>query len=221
MEVPLMKKKSFVRSQGAISSYDWTDIAEGTGVVNFWGLKMRDATGEVYRINTNAFYSASIETTESGSFTNNGVSTWSSTARNFDLSPFNFAKTARGKASVVIYWRNTLSTNTPGTITVGVYKYDGSTETLVGSTSHTSANFGASHFDVIEIALTQTSFRKGDLLRLKISYQTGVNGSGGTTNCDFTFGHDPINRDGAVIIPSADPNNITTQLKFYCPFRIE
>lgn len=204
-----------------IASYDWTDIAEGTGIVGFWGLKLRDATGEVYRINENAFYSSAIETTEAGSFTNDAVSVWTATARNFDLGPFNFPKTIKGKAIVVIYWKNMLSTNTDGTLTAGIYKYSNSTETLLGSTSHTSANLGAAYLDVLEIALTQTNFKRGDVLRLKISYVTGVRGGGGTTTCSLTFGHDPLNRDGVVIIPSGDPNNITTQLKFYCPFKID
>ena len=49
-------------SEGAVASYDATDIAEGTGTVSFYGFAVSGSAGLVYRLGRNQMYSHKVET---------------------------------------------------------------------------------------------------------------------------------------------------------------
>lgn len=195
---PVYKKAS----EAAIASYSYTDIAEGTGVVVFNGFKTTPSP--YYKLGTNPPYSEEISTL-------NGTDT--PTVMDFDLTPFNLPKIVRGTAyvSLGIGKAETGSVS----VTCQVYKVSAATTAISSArVSKVVVSASSPEMSLVNIPLTQTHFKIGDILRLKMT----LTNAGWTGGGDYgELGHDPAGRDGTYITGT----NVTTQLKFYCPFRID
>ena len=76
-----------IPGESAIASYSYTDIAEGTGVVSFYGAETYDTTASTkYILTTNSIISNNPEIiSPNGNY-------------DFDLTPFNMPKTIKGTA---------------------------------------------------------------------------------------------------------------------------
>ena len=191
-----MKKKSFLRSsEGSIASYNYTDIADGTGVRTFYLCVTRDSSATDYILTQNRIYSNSVYVT-------------ANFEDDFDLTAFNLPMTVKGTAVVnMMYYVNNVNNNY---IEVQVRKYNGSAETNVSSTVQSANISGATTTGVatMKIPLTQTSFKRGDILRLHVK----VNTTGGT----FLMGTDPLSR-----ADPATPAFTITNSFINLPFRID
>jgi hypothetical protein len=192
-----------IPGENVLSNYDYMDIAEGTGVVLFYGGEQaNDADGTTKALQKN------ILASNSRSFL---VSTAGTYNYNFNLTVFNIPKTIRGTATVQVsaYRGN----NGDGlTLTYTFYKVSGATETSFGASTMSfpaSANAYSTTF-TIPIALTETDFKRGDYLRVLARYVK--------TNAASTVevGWDPLNRDGTNLTAASYP----TQLKIYVPFKL-
>lgn len=194
-----MKKKSFIRSgEGAIASYSYNDVADGTGVIIFYGASQAN-NSEDYILTTQTIKSQSIT-----------ISNSSNVTYNFDLSAFNLPRTIKGTAFITMGCYNSSASNPPQTFTFQVKKDSGGNVTNCSSAITPAFPTGNTENKDIcaEIPLTQTNFKKGDILRLAIT----INTTGGS----LKFGIDPADR--------ADPTAALTasrQLKFYLPFRVD
>jgi len=175
----------------AIASFDYTDIAEGTGLVILYGTDFRiDGSTISYGLIKNPQRSTTLYTDVSS-----GTPSY-----NFDLSAFNLPKVVKGTAyfSACVY--GTPESN--GYIRVQLKKYDGTTETNVSTqVSEVFGNTSTNRRVFFKLPCTETHFKKGEILRLTIS----GDGTGGR------FYHDPINSSGA------DP---TQTLRIDVPFKI-
>jgi len=202
MVIPINYRKS---AEGSIASYDYFDIAEGTGIIVLYGAQ--DAAGN-YVLSNQTLFSATIET-----------STTTSLEMNFDLAPFNLPKDIKGTA-IVSYGTSIQGNTGGGTLLFTFYKVSDSVETSMGSCT-VSHNKPFVLGEFLSATLTETHFKIGDSLRLSVLL---------TDNSDvgIGFGLDPLNRDGTAsyggfnlnLTPSTTPS-VTTQLKFYCPFKID
>ena len=85
MGVPLKYRNV---SEQVIASYDFTEIAEGTGIVEYQGLTIGEGGSKTYILTTESIWSDNIETTGSASTTSFDI--------DFDLTPFNLPRTVRG-----------------------------------------------------------------------------------------------------------------------------
>ena len=117
-------------------------------------------------------------------------------------------------------------------ITVGIYHYDGSTETQIGSDINsgdlTGVEDGAFTAEDIAYLLlpiaSATHFSKGEFLRVKITLACKNTSSRST---DSGIGHDPQNRDDINEHPTAGTRDkifndgFPTQLKMEVPFEVE
>lgn len=180
MAPPKSIPQNFNAVQTTIPTYDYYDLDEGTGTVTYYGLlTSRNPSTFVpddFIISRNFMVGV---TSHNENYENPMV---------FELSPFNFSKTIKGTGYVEIHISDATAT---GTLSAEFNHYDGTTETQIGSKSLTGVQNGDF---ILKIDLTQKHFKRGDILRVKIS----VGQNNGTTS--FT---------------AANP------LKIYVPYRID
>jgi hypothetical protein len=208
-----MLQQKYVNQESAIASYNYTDIAEGTGMV---GFNCCYATNSF--LSTEELYSVNIETTNS-----TGEADYTKIIDiDFNLSAFNMPKTIGGTGICMVCFA--FAETTPGTknikIIARVRKWDGTTETEIanGEEVYTNAPDGI-YLAPILITIPETDFKKGEILRFTIE-GWGQDTSDGCV-VRLTIAHDPKNRDGTYIVPSTDSPETTTTLKFYCPFSLD
>jgi len=213
MAVPTTYRKD---RENILVNYNYTDIAEGTGMQTFYALKASS-----YKLNQNAFVSS---TKEIGT---TPVVVGQAFDIDFDLSMFNTPKTITGTAFIEFsqYAKKTIDLGTHNmhsNVTFKIIHYDGTTETIIGQ-SESMENYVGFDSQIIKqrkciaLNLTEKHFKKGDILRLNIvaSLSYGETGEKGI----IVVGCDPLNRDGTYIKPSTD--DMQTQLKLNIPFKLD
>lgn len=142
----------------AIASFDWQDIASGTGYETFFLLKAKDDSADVYSlVPSSSILGVSPD--------ENGYAI-EATYRNFDTNTFTLPQTIKGIAYFTGQF-NFLAAD--GDIVASLYHYDGTTETLIG-TEATTAIVAADIPFCLAFDITLQRFKRGDLLRLKVKY---------------------------------------------------
>ena len=191
----------------AIASYDYTDIAEGTGTKYFYGLK-DSASGSInFRLTSNAdTYSSLIETIRQTA----GTDTF-----DFDTQPFNLPKTVKGTAYVSIPWYYGDAANYAYT-TAQLQKISNSVVTDVSEQVVSTQTAGTNKMTMqfLSLPLTQTILKKGDQIRLVIR-MVQVIGTG-----IHAIGHDPMGRS-ADYINSIKDGWGSSALVLHLPFKID
>jgi len=184
MPVPIVYRKS---TEAALASYNFTDIAEGTGVVTYYGATTNDSVGEEYVLLSQTLYSYSLSTATTitngtGSYTKFGD-------YDFDLSTFSLPKTIKGTCLISFGWGLGAGGNPDAYIIWKVRKYDGTTETDLGSVQTEGIKANATNAEeLLSFTLTETNFAKGDILR--VTCEVWGKNTGGV---DYvaTFAHSP------------------------------
>ena len=213
-----LQQKIPVIPQPSIASYNYTDIADGTGIRSFY-LSNTLLSGNVssYILTQNTLYSHLPE------ISGNTASTGLISDLDFDLTAFNFPQDIKGTAQVNIphIFATGGGTGT-GYLQVFLRKWDGTTETeIVSATSVTLSNSSADRYVSHNIPLPITTlvhFAEGDTLRLTVQQWIATS----TGNNRWAYGCDPIDRTGnnymkTVNLASAD----TLQSTVHIPFRID
>ena len=202
----------------AIASFNFTDIAEGTGVINFKGFGMIDNSGTTYGLTTQSLFGEPIET-ESIQIDETNFTVVETL--NFDLTVFNTPKIIKGTALVELSWGLVTTSSKTHTIHIVItyQHYDGSSYTDIGTAQtanivHTSSTTTIKS-STIDSLLTRTHFKGGDSLRIKVELIGKVSTAGG--DGEVWIAHDPQNRDGTFFTAT---NNHTT-LNFYIPFQLD
>lgn len=217
MPVPIFYRKT---PEGSIATYNFIDLAEGTGVVQYYGAKVSGA----YLLTTNQLYSDEITT--SGTAITSSAYVQSNSV-NFDLT---FNKPQNIKGDVLV--NHTLGCYTALDFTrktfasYAVVKYDGTTST-------TLASGNSSVYDLTSLGLTGTGskemltklniptvqhFKKGHTLRIHVEQWGVSNGSNGVI---FGYGHDPQGRADPTPSEKTVSGAQTTKLSVYVPFVID
>lgn len=209
-----------VPSERAIATYSFTDIAEGTGVVKFYGFSTETSGALTYRLSTNPVYSSQVET--SGSAPGTGTQVISD--MDFDASPFNMPKTIKGNA-IINFGYAAISapggTSGKAKVTVYIRKWNGTIETeIANATTPETAAAGSgstvTKMACLPITIPHTHFEAGETLRITAVTQAVVTAA----SCGAVFAHDPQNRDGTYIAPSSD-TDMTTKFEAYIPFTLD
>lgn len=210
---------------GAVATYNYNDIAEGTGVAIFYGLTAKTKTATSNILSTQAIHSAagnitSDTTAESKSAGDDGTGTYTLYSTfNFDLNPFNIAKTVRGTAYVQLSQDIGDSAGAASAyFNISLVKVDGtdSTETELGNADGEVIATADGPLTInVPISLTETTFPDGDFLRLKLkAYLKHDSGDNGST---LHFAHSPDNVDTTSFTAATNPTKLTA----YVPFKIE
>jgi len=210
--------------ENVVASYDYSDIAEGTGIKAFYALVVTGAGGANANIlSDEPLYSLVIQY----ALADVSITTEAYVAyvdESFNLSPFNLPKIVNGTAYLT--WTSTNQANTDpdqlGYWEIIISKVSGLDVTTVGSVTDTAASTSRSlHLQTFKIPLTKTHFKKDDILRLTIKGWAKCTETPDTHTRNFYFGTDPQNRDGANIKPSTDDPVTTTVTKLYIPFALD
>ena len=187
-----------VPTEAVIASFNYTDIAEGTGKIIYFGHSSEDSSAVDYHLNTTKVFS-SQETTKR--------TTAGTTTLDFDLPPLNLPLTAKGTC----FFSTGISSASGATtkLQVQVKKFDGSTETNISSEITTpTAGGNTKEIVVILIPLTQTLIKIGEILRLTVKLVS-------TGSANAFVGHDPTNRGTDI------PDPVTETMEFHMSFRID
>ena len=197
----------FTTSSAILANYDYVDILNGLGIIEFNLCGSKTSAGNNFELQTNNMR-ASIRHIY-------GIGT-TPHIKTFDSIPLNSARTAKGIAyfegSLVDPHCNNMDT---AHLTVQLYKYNPTTttETPISSeiTSNTIDQGNPLTFSLlIPIELTETTIAIGEQLRIVVKiYQYGPS---------FVYlGTDPSNRDSDKITVSENAQSKST---IYVPFKI-
>jgi len=187
-----------------IVSYDYYDIGEGTGIKSFYAGDVLDD----YILSSQVFYGDVGRT----------IITSGNVDIDFDLTAFNTPKTIKGTV-LINFGMSRERDGTAGsslmayTATIYIRHVRGATETELGNEAVTvSGQMGASAHSVklhaFQIAIPQTHFKKGDILRVSAII---------STTSEFgqvIFAHDPKSR---TFTDFAD----SSQFKIDVPFKLD
>jgi hypothetical protein len=218
----------FNAQNNVLATYDYTDIAQGRGIILFKAFTSNTEGTTGYHLGTEDIYSSDIEIA-SIDFTV-GAPYTKVLDKDFDLTPFNLPRTIKGTAIISACF--CLVNSGGGSTTRYAYlifkirKYSGSTESEIASGQTDTVTYaGDSESNTISlvtmpITIPQTHFKKDDVLRLTIEGWGRVDGSS-TQKGKLYIGTDPMNRDGDNIKPSSDDPTSITKLNLYCPFRLD
>lgn len=202
-----------VPSENIISTYNWTDIANGAGYATFYGSDFLDSTEtKVYSLITSTI-EAYTGITETAHNTDNTY--------NFDIA-FNSPRTLKGDCFIGVPIRadGEGSSTIAITMNASLYHYDGSTETQIGGTITLALTSGAgtanwAYLNGVFEPSSQVQFKIGEILRLKLNL---VNAASGNVTSTGAFAHNPTNWDTTYASEAGYRHMI---LKLDVPFKIE
>lgn len=209
-------------SENAVASYNYTDMAEGTGITIF---NLVGTTGDNILTSQTVYADRIEEESADTSTTSDYVKIFDV---DYDLSAFNMPKTIKGTGLLNFsqFGQGSGDETSSWYFTIVVKKYDGSTETSIGtvnsSTLTATGVHTTSNLELLPISLTQTHFAIGDILRVTVEGYIKDIGwiSGGRNTLKIGIGQDPMNRDGTYLTPSTDTGEITIN-KIYIPFKLD
>jgi hypothetical protein len=206
-----------IPGESTISSYNYYDIQDGTGITIFQGFTHNESGTTGYALATNALYPYSIKTL----VTSNVDGLTKLGTYNFDLI-FNTPKRIKGKARFIGSYGTTA--NAGGShvaLVVNLIKVSGGVSTTISTasteTSSEVTNVTGWFLANLELIITNlTHFKKNDTLRVQVELWGDANSG----SCDFFFAHDPINRTSLQIagVPLAIQTSI---LQAHIPFVLD
>lgn len=205
-------------TEAGLTSYNYTDVAEGTGVIIFYGFDTQNDVTKSYMLSTSALYSEDRDT--SGTTTN--ASFEKVLDINFDLT-LNLPKNVRGKILGNITNFNTgagASNAGESYAVIRFRKWDGTTQTEIGNTQTktlvgSSSNVVYSSTDAFMINLgTNYHFKRNETIRITVEIWGKKTGSN-PFKCGFA--HDPQDRTNTGDVNSTEINKFIIHL----PFRLD
>ena len=202
------KLTKFTTASPVIATYNYTEIADGTGIIIFYGSTIVDDTSTEYVLNQNIIPSRTPSTSEP--IPANTDSYAQMLDLDFDLAPFNSPRTIEGRITVIA--KSTFQdfgTGVQGTYMIcKVRKWDGSTETTILTIQSDTVEEGADQgVRVWKGIIPKTHFAKGDILRMTME-EWGKNTNNATPSTS-AISHDP--RDVA---------GTDDELIFHVPFEL-
>ena len=185
---------NFQAISNVLPTYNFVDIASGTGYVNFYA----GTTVDKMALSNFTYYSDTIYA--------------STTDDDYDVllnRPMDLK--GLGIVNVPVYIDRNGNPSTTAHVTVKLRKWDGSTETEIVSNDSTTllnASTAAYYMQAVDLVIPLTHFKIGETLRLTIQivFDRGI----------MYYGHDPQNRSTGWDTTGAVPSRLT----FQCPVRL-
>ena len=206
---PALQK--FSTTSPVIQSFNYTDIASGTGMILYLGANTRQESTVTTILTRDTIYSNDIGITSPGI-----TAAWHKTLDlDFDLTKFKLSQQIKGTAIITMSVKAYKNSNPmEWYMKARIRKWDGTTETeiAVAQTETNSANSNTTyHILTVKIPITTLqNFTVGETLRVTIEGWGNVT-SGGSGN--LTLYCDPINRTAGTAA--------TTQLKTHIPYELQ
>ena len=215
-----MLNKKYQSAPSAIASYDYVDIAAGTGITNFYA----GDTVDLKLLSNQQFYSDNMFL--SGSTGGEGSAVKVIDA-DFDVQ-INRPLTIGGKVVINVPLRvNPIEGGaSPSYAIIKLRKWDGAAETEIASNQ--SSTYSPAVGDTwsykmlaVDLTIPDTIFKVGEYIRLTVEGW----GSSPATNCFINIAHDPMNRTtNGAISPAAndwDTTKSPSTLIFQVPQRLD
>ncbi|KKK70207.1 hypothetical protein LCGC14_2926310 [marine sediment metagenome] len=182
----------FTTASPALVNFDSQEIANGTAYEDYFLIESEDSGGKDYHLTPNPDFSNSAT-----------ISLNQATFdQDFDLTPFVLPRTINGTVLISIPISNQAAATS--TTTVELYKWDGSSETQLGSTVFVAKALSAAAMVYIRMPIVNKLIPAGEQLRVRVIYAN-------PSNTTALMGIDPANRaDGTL--------TITTQSKISIPY---
>ncbi len=188
----------FTTVSPVLVSFDSQDIANGTGYENYFLIESQDSGGKDYHLTPNPDFSNDVDFV-----VNNGNTTED---HDYDLTPFVFPRTING--TVLISLPFAAAGANPVVIIAELYKWDGSSETQLGSTiNYTPSLTTTPRMIYFRMPIANELIPAGETLRFRLSI---VN----TTSTTVWMGIDPANRTHGNL-------TITTTSKISIPYKLD
>jgi hypothetical protein len=207
MPIPNVYRRA---QEGAVASYDWTDIADGSGYVVLDCYTAHDGTATTYSLTRGVSYSQDSSLAITSSPAQGAQQTRTD---NYTTNVFN--RPARIKGNVLVLFSANIYNEIGGSgaFEVAFYKVDSANvETQIGNTAERSISSSTSTSEIQRFAFKlnsdEANIKIGDRLRLKFTAKATF-GSNRTTST--TYFPDPILQD--------DRNQLG--VKVFVPFKID
>ncbi len=190
----MVLKQKYQTKESAIASYDYTDLAEGTGVVTFFGSSHMSASGSaaLYSLSKTALYSNDINTqavNTSGTFIK-------TLEKNFDV-VFNQPQNLKGivKINITLGGRTTGAAPNSWECYVILKLKKGTTDIAEAQSETVAGGGGAADVKnskvlqvLIDASAAATHFKPGETLRITVELWSRQPSGGGPHT---GFAHDP------------------------------
>lgn len=164
-------------SPEAIASYDWIDIADGTGMRSFYLCATGTSSGEEYILTQNALPTANDYLSENY------------TTYTFTLNPFTNPKTiGEGTGYICLYGRANNGDTTNWTVKLQKVDVDDNAIDLTTAVTSTSVDDSGEYTNV-PLEIPETHFKRGESLRLHVTTEEHL----------YRFWIDPLLTDSSVI----------------------
>lgn len=213
-----MLQKKYNNPGNAIASYSYEEIASGLGYISFYAYNSTDSTSTKYGLITETSIKSYVKVS-SGTVAMSGDTNQKLLDIDWDIT-MDDPRTLNGRCFIQIpFYAYVSSGNYTQYLIVKLRKYSGTTETDLGTVQSTNFNnvnnlTTATPPKMFVLDITNTPFKRGDILRLTLeSYYNPGGGSGSLTQY---VGNDPNARADATVTGLE-----TTQLKLDVPFRID
>jgi hypothetical protein len=213
--------ETYRKSGEVTASYDFVDVASGTGYITFYA----GATDAGKVLSNNIFYSNYICIDTNGS----DAAYTKIIDEDFDVllnKPFTLRGMGIVTASLMV---GTGGGTAYGKLLVRLRKWDGATETEIAASGYgfeiSTAAATVYETSTLQLTIPVTTRKRGEYLRLTIEgWEKNNPGGGGGNRTDLSLGTDPMartvgrNNNGAADTFSSDYPSI---IKFQCPVRID
>lgn len=163
MAEPKLIPQQFQVQPQAIASFDWTTLAAGTSIQNYYPIAEKNSSETEYHLIETPYNSALIEITTGGTYT-------------FQTGDFDLARYVKGTS---YFSGNFYSHTGTNNVSVKLQKWDGTTATDLTAT-HTSANGGSTTNVPTFLSMpitTEANIARGDSLRIVVVWTTGAGDS--------------------------------------------
>ena len=175
MALPLKYRKS---KENIVASYNYTDVADGTGVVSLFGIRGLISAGAT------KFYILSQNITYNDATLQSGNLKASDSPANFDLNPFSSSRVVNGN----VVFTGKIVAGTASTIIFTIYRVRNGVATSLGTDN--TGNKTTTEF-MTKIPISSELFKTGDTLRVAVSVTGGTGDEGLHVNSAPTT-HEPF-----------------------------
>lgn len=205
----------------AIATYNYVDIADGTGVQDFYLMRLDNAVRGLQPQQTRT---TAKEEEMSAVYVGTGTTfnLSGSTAQTFSLGAFNAQRTIKGTGLVQGSYELSGGSSQGFIKLVFAFTKNG-TEFASGSTAQQSATAGSFTSGSLVLPITISTpehFARGDILGVKYYVLGRGNDDGVNIGVKTTIGTSPLDEDGSVLTPSTNAGE-TTITKISVPFRLD
>jgi hypothetical protein len=190
----MVMPQPFTTASQALVNYDATDVSNGTGYEDYYLIESEDSGGVDYHLTPNADFSNSVTLNVSAG----------SSDQDFDLTAFIIPRTINGDVRLSIPIFNDGGNSVT---TAYLYKYDGSTETQLGSSITITKVGNPTTMLYMIMPIDNETIPAGEVLRLRLVMAYAGGGTG-------RWGIDPANRTHSSL-------TITTQSKLSIPYKLD